>query len=160
MSWWQIVWQTVQEDFADFADPAQLTRLMVRLGLAALLGGALGYERETKGKAAGLRTHMLVSVGSAFFVLIPQQAGMEIGDLSRVMQGLLTGIGFLGAGAIIKVSDHEEVKGLTTAASIWMAAAVGMAAGLGKEASAILATVWTLVILAVVLKFEGGIKPD
>lgn len=70
--------------------------MTVRLALAAILGGMLGYDRERAGKAAGLRTHMLVSVGSALFVLIPQQAGLSDSDLSRVIQGIVAGVGFLG----------------------------------------------------------------
>src|SRR5262245_4080251 len=123
------VWEVVAEDFSDLPDAAQVVRLMVRLGLAALVGGCLGYEREMSGKAAGLRTHMLVAVGAALFVLVPQQAGMQIADLSRVLQGLIAGIGFLGGGAILKLSDRVEIRGLTTAATIWLTAAIGVAAG-------------------------------
>ena len=93
---------TLRAEFSDVPDAAQLTRIVVRLLLAALLGGILGYEREQKGKAAGIRTHMLVALGAALFVLVPQQAGMGIADMSRVIQGIVAGIGFLGAGAIIK----------------------------------------------------------
>src|SRR5882724_1440419 len=116
------------------ADPAQ--RMLVVL--AAALGGCLGYERQVCGKAAGLRTHMLVSVGAALFVLVPQMAGMGTAELSRVIQGMLAGLGFIGAGAILKLSGKEEVRGLTTAANIWLTAAVGVAAGLGRELSAVL----------------------
>ena len=73
---------------------------------------------------------MLVALGAAMFVIVPQQAGMSIADMSRVLQGIIAGIGFLGAGAIIKLSDKEEIKGVTTAASIWATAAIGIAAGL------------------------------
>ena len=114
----------------------------------AVLGGLLGYERETKGASAGLRTHMLVSVGSALFVLIPLQAGMSVQDLSRVLQGVTAGIGFLGAGAILKQRDNNDVKGLTTAASVWMTAAIGVAAGMGREGTAVLSALFGLVILA------------
>ena len=75
------------------------------------LGGALGYERERSGKAAGLRTHMLVAIGAALFVLVPQQGGMVVGDMSRVIQGIVTGVGFLGAGAIIKHRVRAERAG-------------------------------------------------
>ena len=83
--WWQRVGDTVAEEFSDLPDAARLTRITVRLGLAAILGGVLGFERERSGKSAGLRTHMLVALGSALFVLIPQQAGMTDSDLSRVL---------------------------------------------------------------------------
>jgi putative Mg2+ transporter-C (MgtC) family protein len=145
MSWWQ----GVVEDFSDVSDLRQVLRLAVRLALAASLGGVLGYERERSGKAAGLRTHMLVALGAALFIVIPQQAGMTSSDLSRVIQGIVTGIGFLGAGAILKPAEQREVKGLTTAAGLWLTAAVGIAAGLGREATAILGTFLALCILSV-----------
>jgi putative Mg2+ transporter-C (MgtC) family protein len=91
---------------------------------------------------------MLVSLGSAFFVMIPYQAGMSIADLSRVIQGVVAGVGFLGAGIIFKRETDEQIEGLTTAAGLWLTAAVGSAAGMGREASAVLGTVLALVILA------------
>ena len=141
---------TLRAEFSDVPDAAQLTRIVVRLLLAALLGGILGYEREQKGKAAGIRTHMLVALGAALFVLVPQQAGMGIGDMSRVIQGIVAGIGFLGAGAIIKQQREESVQGLTTAAGVWMTAAIGIACGLGREATAVLSTLLALTILTLV----------
>jgi putative Mg2+ transporter-C (MgtC) family protein len=95
---------------------------------------------------------MLVAIGSALFVLIPQQAGLSEAELSRVVQGIIAGIGFLGAGAILKGPDEKDLKGLTTAAGIWLTAAIGVAAGLGRESSAILCTVLALVILLVMPK--------
>ncbi|MDQ0321131.1 putative membrane protein YhiD involved in acid resistance [Pararhizobium capsulatum DSM 1112] len=97
-----------------------------------------------------MRTHMLVAVGAALFVLGPLQSGMQISDLSRVLQGVVQGIGFLGAGAIIIRSAQREVEGLTTAASIWATAAIGIVAGLGMEVTAVLSTAIVLVILAAV----------
>lgn len=141
---------TLRAEFSDLTDVAQLTRLVVRLLLAAALGGLLGYEREQKGKAAGIRTHMLVAVGAALFVLVPQQAGMGIADMSRVIQGIVAGIGFLGAGAIIKQQRGEDVQGLTTAAGVWMTAAIGIACGLGREATAVLSTLLALAVLTLV----------
>ena len=163
--WWQRVGDTIAEEFSDLPDAARLTRITVRLTLAAALGGVLGFERERSGKAAGLRTHMLVALGAALFVLIPQQAGMSDGDQSRVIQGLVAGIGFLGAGAILKGESDEEVKGLTTAASLWLTAAIGVAAGLGREATAAVSTTLALAILATVPRvaryFErDSVKPD
>jgi putative Mg2+ transporter-C (MgtC) family protein len=149
-TWWLQVSQTVMSEFSDLSDVTQITRLMTRLLLAALLGGLLGMEREHKGKAAGVRTHMLVAMGSALFVVVSQQAGFDTDDVSRVIQGLISGIGFLGAGAILKLDDEEKVKGLTTAAGIWMTAAIGVAVGLGREATALLSTLLALAIFSVV----------
>jgi putative Mg2+ transporter-C (MgtC) family protein len=146
--WNQIV-ATVLAEFSDVADVENTTRILTRLLLAALLGGVLGYEREHQGKAAGTRTHMLVAMGAALCVLVPQQGGMAIADLSRVMQGIVTGIGFLGAGAIIK-HRSDDVRGLTTAAGIWMTASIGIACGLGREATAVLSTLLALIVLAVI----------
>ena len=112
-----------------------------------LLGGLLGWEREHAGKAAGVRTHMLVAMGAALFVLVAQQAGIEAADNSRVLQGIIAGVGFLGAGTILKGDAESQVKGLTTAAGIWLTAAIGVAAGLGREATAVLSTVLALVVL-------------
>ena len=148
--WWQVIGQTVASEFSDVPDLAQATRIVLRLALAALLGGLLGLEREHKGKAAGVRTHMLVAMGAALFVLIPQQAGILPADLSRVIQGVVAGIGFLCAGSILKSEDEDRVRGLTTAAGMWLTAAIGMAAGLGREATAVISTVLALVILSLV----------
>ena len=120
-------------EFSDIDDAAQTTQIVLRLLIAASLGGLLGFEREMKSKTAGIRTHMLVCLGAALFVLIPQQAGATLGDLSRVLQGLVAGIGFLGAGAIIIGNQGSAPKGLTTAAGIWLTAAIGVAAGMGRE---------------------------
>ncbi len=150
--WWQQVGNTVRQEFSDLPDAAGVTRITLRLLTAAILGGLLGFERERKGKAAGLRTHMLVALGAALFVLIPQQAGVSDTDLTRVLQGLVAGIGFLGAGTIIKGNGDEEIKGLTTAASIWLTAAIGVAAGMGREATAVLSTLIALVILYTIPK--------
>ncbi|KJH85386.1 methyltransferase [Pseudomonas fluorescens] len=150
-SWWDEVWITLQAEFADITDAQQMTRVTVRLVMAALLGGILGFEREHKGKAAGVRTHMLVALGAALFVLVPQMSGSQADAMSRVIQGVVAGIGFLGAGTILKNTDGDEshVKGLTTAAGLWMTAAIGVAAGLGREATAVLSTVLALAIFSV-----------
>ena len=154
MSWWDQVTATVVAEFSDVGDVAQLTRIGVRLLLAALLGFALGFEREQHGKAAGVRTHMLVAIGSALFVLVPQQAGTGPADMSRVIQGLVAGIGFLCAGTILKRGrDEQHVLGLTTAAGLWMTAAIGMACGLGRELTAVLSALLALAVLALVPHF-------
>lgn len=142
------IWSTVVSEFSDVPDIESLTRITMRLALAALLGGILGFERERKGRSAGLRTHMLVAVGAALFVIGPTQGGMPIEDLSRVLQGIVQGIGFLGAGAIIVRTARNQVEGLTTAANIWATAGIGVIAGLGLEATAVLSTAILLVILA------------
>ena len=141
-SLWQKITDTVASEFSDISDVEQATRMFVRLLLAAVLGGLLGIEREQHGKDAGVRTHMLVA----------QQRGMPHADLSRVLQGVIAGVGFLGAGAILKLDGEERVKGLTTAAGIWLTAAIGVAAGMGREATAVLSTLLTLAIFALVPK--------
>lgn len=135
---WQQVTSTLVSEFSDIPDAAHLTRIIVWLCLAALLGGLLGFERESQGKSAGVRTHMLVAMGAALFVLLPYQLGMATADLSRVLQGVIAGIGFLGAGAILKNDGDDKVKGMTTAAGIWMTAAIGIAVGIGHETTAII----------------------
>lgn len=150
MGMWQEIWNTVLSEFSDIPDATQVTRIVLRLLVAATLGGLLGYERERQGKSAGVRTHMLVAIGAALFVLIPQQAGASSTDLSRVLQGLIAGVGFLGAGAIIMGNREVETRGLTTAASIWVTAAIGVAAGMGRESTAVLSTLIALLILSVV----------
>jgi putative Mg2+ transporter-C (MgtC) family protein len=146
--WRTQLWQTIQEEFSDLGDVSDITRVCLRLLVAMLLGAALGYERESVGAAAGLRTHMLVSLGSALFVLVPYQANMSHEQIARVLQGVTAGIGFLGAGTIIKLKN-EDIKGLTTAAGIWLTAAVGVAAGMGLEATAILSALFGLVVLSI-----------
>jgi putative Mg2+ transporter-C (MgtC) family protein len=146
--WWEQSWLTIQQEFSDLGNADDITRVVLRLLVAVALGGLLGYERESIGASAGLRTHMLVSLGSALFVLIPLQAGMKIDDLSRVLQGVTAGIGFLGAGAILKHSSRNDIKGLTTAASVWLTAAIGVAAGMGRETTAIVSAVFAFVILS------------
>ena len=146
----QEVWNTVLSEFSDIPDAAQITRIILRLMVAGILGGLLGYEREQKGKSAGVRTHMLVSIGSALFVLIPQQAGASTADLARVLQGLTAGVGFLGAGAIVFGNREVEARGLTTAAGIWVTAAIGIAAGMGRESTAVLSALVALFIFSVV----------
>ncbi|MFC0251153.1 MgtC/SapB family protein [Massilia consociata] len=149
MEWMERSWLTIQDEFSDLGNVEDITRIVVRLLVAVVLGGMLGYERESVGASAGLRTHMLVSLGSAMFVLIPLQAGMEIGDISRVLQGVTAGIGFIGAGAILKHSNKNDIRGVTTAASVWLTAAVGIAAGMGREATAVLSALFALVILSI-----------
>ncbi|NML17539.1 MgtC/SapB family protein [Azohydromonas caseinilytica] len=153
MSWAQVL-KTIESEFVDLSDVEQLTRACTRLTVAILLGAAIGWERERRRSAAGLRTHMLVALGAALFVLAPAQAGLEEDGLSRVLQGVISGIGFLGAGAVLKLSEQGEIRGLTTAASIWATAAIGVAVGQGREATALLATLIVLAILVVLAQLE------
>lgn len=157
---WQSIVSTLRDEFADLNDPSQFTRVAVRLLVAVVLGAIIGYERERSGKTAGLRTHMLVALGVALVIVSAEQSGIQPADMTRVLQGLFAGIGFLGAGAILKLDEKERVKGLTTAAGIWATAAIAAAAGLGREATAIFATVLAYVILALLLKLEQKLERD
>lgn len=148
------IWNVITEEFVDFPSTSEAARCCLRLLVAAILGGALGYEREYHRKRAGMRTHMLVAVGAALFVLVPRMMKMDDESISRVIQGLLAGIGFLGAGAIIHFHDRAEIKGLTTAAGIWLTAGIGMTVGLGRLGTATMATLLALVILAVLPRLE------
>lgn len=156
-STWDIILLTVQQEFSDLPDVEQFTRVIVRLLTAMLLGALIGYERERSDSAAGLRTHMLVALGSALFVLAPLQAGIDPADLSRVLQGIISGIGFLGAGAVLKLKEDGVIKGLTTAASIWATAAIGITVGLGLQATAVVSTVLVLVILYALFRVSKSI---
>ena len=130
-------------------DTTQLARVVVRLIIAAVLGWLIGAEREAMGKAAGARTHILVSLGAALFVIVPSEIGLREGDLGRVVQGLATGIGFIGAGTILKRTDRDEITGLTTAATIWLTAAIGLAVGVGQIWIAALCAAGARIILSV-----------
>jgi putative Mg2+ transporter-C (MgtC) family protein len=142
------------EDIFSVPNWDQIVRVVLRILVAALLGALLGWERQRAGKAAGLRTHMLVALGAALFVLFPAEAGMDIADLSRVIQGVATGIGFIGAGTILKRSESEHVEGLTTAASIWLTGAIGMSVGAGQVWLSVLCAVSAWVILFGLAKLE------
>jgi putative Mg2+ transporter-C (MgtC) family protein len=135
-------------------DARQLLQVFIRLIAASLLGAVVGLQRESAGKPAGVRTHMLVSLGTAVFVLACSTAGMSLDGQSRVIQGIVTGIGFIGAGNILKISEERDIQGLTTAAGIWMTAAIGVAVGLGSLGVALLSTVFALAILALVVLLE------
>lgn len=142
-----IVASTLRAEFSDLLQVEQVTRVTARMTVALLLGAVIGWDRERRDADAGLRTHMLVSLGAALFVLVPAEAGMGPDGLSRVVQGLVSGIGFLGAGAVLKMGHEGRIHGLTTAATIWATAAVGMSAGLGREGTAILATTFIILVL-------------
>ncbi|MBG1243637.1 MgtC/SapB family protein [Nostoc sp. NZL] len=132
-----------------------------RLGIALLIGAIIGLDREIRRKPAGLRTHMLVSFGSAIFILIIMQTGglQDTTDaLSRVIQGIATGVGFLGAGEIVRQSPQEsqrlEIHGLTSAAAIWVSAALGIAAGCGLWQLGLIGSLLTLVVLNIFKRLE------
>jgi putative Mg2+ transporter-C (MgtC) family protein len=140
----------------------ELYDILLRLAVAVAVGGAVGIEREFHGRWAGLRTHILVSMGAAIFTI----AGLGIGsgssaEVSRVVQGVAAGIGFLGAGTILKLSSEVEVKGLTTAASIWLAAALGTSAGLKMVELAVAGAVVSLLVLALLRPLDKWFdRPD
>lgn len=146
-----IIWQELT---SGLPDRGQLVHVLIRLIAATLLGAVVGMQRERAGKPAGLRTHMLVTLGTAVFVLACSGVGMSSDGLSRVIQGIVTGIGFIGAGSILKLSEERDVQGLTTAAGVWMTAAIGVAVGLGSLGVAMLSTVFTLIILSFATRFE------
>src|SRR5688572_26777202 len=130
-------------------DAQFLWHVVSRLGAAALLGGLIGIEREWTGKAAGLRTHMTVALGCAAFMLLALESSDDAGNTSRAIQGIAAGIGFIGAGTILKRTEEEDIKGLTTAATIWLTAAVGAAAGAGQGWIAVVAVSIAFVILSI-----------
>ena len=135
---------------------------MFRILLAMLLGGIIGAERERKNRSAGFRTHILVTVGSCMFMIVSISMPMMIStmpngivnnaDPGRIAAQVVSGIGFLGAGAIMQ--DKGKVRGLTTAASLWVVAAIGLAIGAGMYFSAISTTFFLFLILSVFAKFE------
>lgn len=139
-------------------DWQQLLRVGSRLLAAMLAGAVIGMQREQARKPAGLRTHVLVAVGTSLYVIASVEYGMNHDALSRVIQGVVTGIGFLGAGTILKLRDEHEIRGLTTAASVWMTAALGIVIGLGQFALALLATLLAWIVLSTFAKMEGHIN--
>jgi len=122
-------------------------QMVIRLLAAAGMGAAIGYQREKAGKPAGLRTHVLIAVGAALFTVASVYGFGPAGDMSRVAAGVVAGIGFIGAGAIIHRGAGDIVGGLTTAATIWAVAAIGLAAGAGLYLVAGVTTGITLVVL-------------
>ena len=133
---------------------AELAHALIRLTAAALLGSIVGWQRERAGKPAGLRTHMLVCLGTTVFVLACTGVGMSLDGVSRVVQGIVTGIGFIGAGSILKIDAERNIQGLTTAAGIWMTSAIGVAVGVGSLGVAILSTLATIGVLALAAPLE------
>jgi putative Mg2+ transporter-C (MgtC) family protein len=150
----------MQADWYALPDISDLIRISWRLGMAALMGALIGIEREWMRKAAGLRTHTAVALASAAFVLIAIETGAAQGDIAPVIQGVATGIGFIGAGTILKRSnDEEDIKGLTTAATLWLTAAVGVAAGSGHSEIALVCVVAAWIILILLSGVERLVPP-
>lgn len=142
--------------------------MVIKLVMAGFLGGLVGLEREIHGRPAGFRTHLLVAMGSALFVVVSQEFYRLFGNFSgpgpvgvdpgRVAAQVVTGIGFLGAGAIIR--ERGAIRGLTTAACLWMTAAIGVACGVGMIAIAMISTVLALASLLALKKLEAVINKD
>ncbi len=145
--------------------------ILLRVGLAAVLGGAIGFERELREREAGLRTHLLVSVGAALFTMVSAYAWADwrfsteeglVFDPTRIAAQVVTGIGFLGAGAIIR--QGLSIRGLTTAATLWVVAAIGMSTGAGYYAAAVITTVLVLLSLwplrLVAFRISGRFRPE
>ena len=143
-----------QELVAGCPNNVEIARIAVRVLVAIVLGGILGFQRAHVGKAAGVRTHMLVTLGAAIVVLLPQLTGMSSADLSRIIQGTLTGIGFIGGGVILKMSEQHQIVGIATAASIWLTATVGIATGTGRLGLAVVGAILAFIILTVVGRLE------
>jgi putative Mg2+ transporter-C (MgtC) family protein len=144
----------IQELTTGLHDRQQIARIAVRLLAAIIIGGLIGIQRARSGKSAGLRTHMLVCLGTALFMITCSTVGMAFDATSRVIQGIVTGIGFLGAGSILKRSHEQDIKGLTTAAGVWLTAAIGVAVGLGAIGIALMVAILALIILALTQPFE------
>ena len=131
-----------------FTGDAHGLRVLIRVSAAILLGGLIGLQRVSPRKPASLRTHTLVCVGATVLVLFCSAAAFSPDGASRVIQGVLTGIGFIGAGSILKVAEEHLVHGLTASARVWTTTAVGIAIGLGQLGIAFLTALLVLVIVA------------
>ena len=163
----QTILDTLRQEFSDLPDATQWVRLVLRLGLAVLLGALIGWERERREAAAGLRTHMLVCLGTATFTLIAAEIHASIVahpssatriDPLHLIEAVAGGLGFLGAGTIIR--SGGSVEGLTTAGSLWFVGAIGVAVGGGHLVIAITGVVLALVILGVFGAVERRLSSD
>ncbi len=141
-----------------------LWEMVLRVALAALLGGAIGWDRERHEKAAGIRTMILVSIGACGVMLAGMELAAQLGaddvhfDPLRVISGVIGGVGFLGAGAIIQ--SGGAIRGMTTAATIWTSAGIGVATGAGLYRLAIILTAFVLITLIVVTMLKGTVLPE
>lgn len=137
--------------------------ILLRVALAAIFGGIIGFDRRVKNKPAGVRTHMLVAMGSALVVgvsvlVVEETAGAANADAVRVAAGVITGVGFLGAGAILRTPDG--VRGLTTAAGIWVTAAIGIALGFGYYGVATGSTALAVIVISLLADLDSPDYPD
>lgn len=128
-------------------DFGQMAVISIRLAVAMILGGLLGYERERQSKAAGLRTYMLVAIGSALFTIVPFLVDPANSEMGQIVKGIAAGVGFLGAGAIMKRGE-KDVEGITTAAGIWMTAAAGLSVGAGHIWPAVIGVILALAVFS------------
>lgn len=128
-------------------DFGQMAVISIRLAVAMILGGLLGYERERQSKAAGLRTYMLVAIGSALFTIVPFLVDPVNSEMGQIVKGIAAGVGFLGAGAIMKRGE-KDVEGITTAAGIWMTAAAGLSVGAGHIWPAVIGVILALAVFS------------
>jgi len=147
----------VEELSRSLPDAHEAARVILRLLAALAAGTVIGLQRQHSHTPAGLRTHMLVCLGVTLFILAVDGLGQDA--LSRVIQGIATGVGFLGAGAIMKEKEEHQIRGLTTAAGIWMTSAIGVAIGLGRFGTALVGTICAWFVLAIVIKFEARDQP-
>ena len=150
----------VEELARSLPDAHEAAQVTIRLLAALIAGAVVGLQREQSHAPAGLRTHMLVSLGVTMFVFIGADVGMAHDAQSRIIQGIATGVGFLGAGAILKMKDSLEIHGLTTAAGVWMTAGIGVAIGLGRLGVAAIGVVFAWFVLAIVVKAEPHPRSD
>lgn len=141
-------------------DASYAARVAIRLGSAAVLGGLVGVQREIQGKAAGLRTHMTVSLAAATFVFVGIESAGGPETLGSVIQGIAAGVGFLGAGTILKKSSDEDIQGLTTAATIWLTAAIGVACGTGHGWMALFVAIVAWLILSILHATSRYFNPN
>jgi putative Mg2+ transporter-C (MgtC) family protein len=153
--WWQAFGEALRQELGvGFFDPALTAHASLRLLLAALGGALVGWQRECEGKAAGLRTHMLVALGTAVFVLAVLETVNSGDAAARVIQGIAAGCGFIGGGVILKRREEKEIRGLTTAAGLWMTAALGVAMGMGRLGLGCVATALAMVVLGALHHLE------
>ena len=141
----ELVWQELTLGMESTRQAAQI---LLRMLAAVVFGFLVGMQREKAGKPAGVRTHMLVSLATAIVVLACAGMGMQYDAQSRVIQGIVTGIGFIGAGSILKLNEERDIQGLTTAAGLWLTAAIGIACGVGTLGIALIASIITVGVLA------------
>jgi putative Mg2+ transporter-C (MgtC) family protein len=150
----------LDELWTSLPDAHEAAQVTIRLLAALIAGTVVGLQREHSHAPAGLRTHMLVCMGVTLFVFVGGDVGMAHDAQSRIIQGVATGVGFLGAGAILKMKDSLEIHGLTTAAGVWMTAAIGVAIGFGRLGVAAIGVVFAWFVLAIVVKTERHPRSD